>query len=278
MQTNVEQSDINIACYGSHGDAPRVVLAPSNVEDCFYTAIEAVNIASKYNVPVIILSDQGIASRIEAFTEPDLKKICQDLTPDLTPVADYKPYDLSTANGYVKRVVPGTKILSGKYPVATGLEHDELGHPSGSPKMHLDMAAKRRKKLQALAAEIPKPKIYGPPEGNILLVGWGSTEGPIREAVDRCRANGDSVSSINIRHISPLPNGLDDIFSGFNHVIVVEMNDEGLYGYGQFAGVLRARYCDPKIRGINKTDGLTWKVRDILERAKSIVNTGVTKL
>ena len=277
MPTNVEQSDLNIACYGSHGDAPRVVIAPSSVEDCFYTAIEAVNIATKYNIPVIILSDQGIGTRIEAFTEPDLKKLCQDLTPDLSPVADYKPYDLSSPNGYVKRVVPGTKIASGKYPVATGLEHDELGHPSGSPKMHLDMTAKRRKKLQSLAAEIPQPKIYGPPEGNVLLVGWGSTEGPIREAVDRCRAAGDSVSSINIRHISPLPNGLDDIFSGFNHVIVVEMNDEGLYGYGQMAALLRARYCDPKIQAFNKADGLTFKVKDIVGRVQTVLAAGLRK-
>ena len=272
MPTNVEQSDLNIACYGSHGDAPRVVLAPSNVEDCFYTAIEAVNIANKYNVPVFILSDQAIATRIEAFPEPDLQKVWQDITPDLSPVQDHKPYDLSAANGYVKRIVPGTKIASGKYPVATGLEHDEMGHPTGSPKLHAQMTAKRRKKLQVLAAEVGTPKIYGPPEGNVLLVGWGSTEGPIREAVDRARGAGDSVSGLNIRHISPLPNGLENIFSGFNHVLVVEMNDEGLYGYGQLAAMLRARFCDPKIRAINKVDGLTYKVKDILDRMKAMLN------
>jgi 2-oxoglutarate ferredoxin oxidoreductase subunit alpha len=168
----------------------------------------------------------------------------------------------------VKRVVPGTRILSGKYPVATGLEHDEAGHPSGSPKIHMQMSAKRRRKIQALAATLPAPKIHGPSEGNVLLVGWGSTEGPIREAVERARAAGDSVSSIHIRHISPLPQGLENIFSGFNHVFVVEINDEGLYGYGQLGGLLRARYCNPNIRGINKTDGLTWKVKEILAAVK----------
>ena len=273
MPTNVEQSDLSIACFGSHGDAPRVVLAPANVEDCFYTAIEAVNIATKYNVPVFILSDQAIATRIEAFAEPNLEEICQDLTPDFTPVADHKPYDLSAPNGIVKRVVPGTRILSGKYPVAPGLEHDEMGHPTASPKLHAQMTAKRRKKLQALAATLPVPKTYGPPEGNVLLVGWGSTQGPIREAVDRARAAGDSISALHIRHINPMPNGLENIFSGFHHVFVVEMNDEGLYGYGQFAGLLRARYTDPRIRGLNKTDGLTWKVKDILERVKATLAT-----
>jgi 2-oxoglutarate ferredoxin oxidoreductase subunit alpha len=278
MPTSVEQSDLNIAVYGGHGDSPRVVLAPASVEDAFYTAIEAVNIARKFNVPVVILTDQAIATRIEAFEEPNLEKVCQDITPSMEPVADYKPYDLNAPNFVTPRVVPGQRILTGKYPVATGLEHDEMGHPSGSPKMHMQMSAKRRKKLQALAATLETPKVYGPPEGNILLVGWGSTQGPIREAVDRARAAGDSVSALHITHISPLPPGLENIFAGFNHVFVVEMNDEGLYGYGQLAGILRARYCDPKIRGINKTDGLTWKVRDILDRAKSTVNNGVTKL
>ncbi len=278
MPTNVEQSDLNIACFGGHGDSPRVVLAPANVEDCFYTAMEAVNIARKYSVPVVILTDQAIASRIEAFEEPNLEKICQDISPDLSTVADHKPYDLNAPDGVTRHLAPGTRIESGKYPIATGLEHDEYGHPTGSPKLHLQMTAKRRKKLQALAAALPTPTVYGPPEGNVLLVGWGSTQGPIREAVDRARAAGDSVSALHIKYINPLPNGLENIFAGFNHVFVVEMNDEGLYGYGQLAGLLRARYCDPKIRGINKSDGLTFKVKDILERAKANVTTGLRKL
>jgi 2-oxoglutarate ferredoxin oxidoreductase subunit alpha len=278
MPTNIEQSDLNIACFGGHGDSPRVVIAPANVEDCFYMAIEAVNIARKYSVPVIILTDQGIATRIEAFVEPDLEKICQDISPDFTPVADHKPYDLSAPEGVTRHVAPGTRIENGKYPIVTGLEHDELGHPTGSPKLHLQMTAKRRNKLQALGATLPAPKIYGPPEGNVLLVGWGSTQGPIREAVDRARAAGDSVSALHIKHINPLPPGLENIFSGFNHVLVVEMNDEGLYGFGQLGGLLRSRFCDPKIRGINKTDGLTWKVKEILERAKTTVSAGLRKL
>jgi len=276
MPTSVEQSDLNLACYGGHGDSPRVVLAPSSVEDCFYIAIEAVNIARKYNVPVFILSDQSIATRIEAFEEPNLQKVCQDLTPDLSPLASYTPYP---ADGQIQpRPALGTPILSGKYPLATGLEHDEMGHPTSSPKLHLQMTARRRRKLQKLAEELTVPQVYGPPEGNILLVGWGSTQGPMREAVDRARAAGDSVSSLNLRHINPLPPGLENIFAGFNHVIVVEMNDEGIYGYGQLGGILRARFCLPKIGGLNKTDGLTWRVREILERAKTHVAAGLRKL
>jgi 2-oxoglutarate ferredoxin oxidoreductase subunit alpha len=276
MPTNVEQSDLNLACYGGHGDSPRVVLAPSSVEDCFYTAIEAVNIARKYSVPVFILSDQSIATRIEAFQEPPLEKVCQDISPDFSPVANYTPYPVN--GDILPRLAPGTPILNGKYPVASGLEHDDMGHPTGSPALHVQMTARRRRKLQKLAEELPVPQVYGPPEGNILLVGWGSTQGPMREAVDRARAAGDSVSALNLRHISPLPPGLDNIFAGFNHIIVVEMNDEGIYGYGQLAGLLRARFCLPKIGGLNKTDGLTWRVREILERAKNHVAAGLRKL
>src|SRR5437867_1996133 len=277
MPTNVEQSDLSIACFGGHGDSPRVVLAPADVEDCFHTAIEAVNIARNYSVPVIILTDQGIATRIEAFPEPDLQAVCQDISPDLSPVADHKPYDLNAPEGLTHHVPPGTRIQSGRYPIVTGLEHDELGHPTGSPKLHMAMTAKRRKKLQKMASELPVPKVYGPPEGNVLLVGWGSTQGPIKEAVDRARAAGDSVSSLHIKHLNPLPPGLENIFAGFNHVFAVEMNDEGLYGAGQLGSLLRARFCDRKIQGINKTDGLTWKVRDILGRAREAVSSSITK-
>lgn len=271
MPTNVEQSDLNIACFGSHGDAPRVVLAPANVEDAFYTAMEAVQIAKDYSTPVVILTDQAIATRIEAFEEPNLKEICRDIAPDLSPIEDHKPYDLSKENGINPHVAPGTPIKSGKYPVITGLEHDELGHPTGSPKLHKEMTGKRRRKLQALAETIEQPKVYGSEEGDILLVGWGSTQGPIREAVDRVKKEGENWASLHIRHINPLPNGLENIFAKYKHVFVVEINDEGLYGYGQLAGLLRARYCDPKIKGINKTDGLTYKIKEIIQRVRESI-------
>jgi 2-oxoglutarate ferredoxin oxidoreductase subunit alpha len=270
MPTNQEQSDLNIACFGGHGDSPRVVLAPANVEDCFYTAIEAVNIARKYSTPVIILTDQAIATRIEAFPMPDLKTVCQDISPDFTPVGDFKPYDLSATDGITRHIAPGTRVASGKYPVATGLEHDELGHPTGSGKLHTQMTAKRRNKLRKLGSELPVPKIYGAPEGRVLLVGWGSSKGPIEEAVKLGRQQGEAVSSLHIKYLNPLPNGLEKLFSGFTHVVVAEINDEGLYGNGQLATMLRARYCDPRIKSVTKTDGLPWKVREILTRTLSI--------
>src|SRR5471030_1281659 len=272
MPTSVEQSDLNIACFGGHGDSPRVVLAPSSVEDCFYTAIEAVNIARKYSTPVIILSDQALATRFEAWEMPDLAKLTQDISPDFSARGpNYKPYE-NVADGIAHHAPPGTRVASGKYPVATGLEHDELGHPTGSGKLHTQMNAKRRNKLRKLATEIPVPKIYGASEGHVLLVGWGSSKGPIEEAVKLGRQQGEAVSGLHIKYINPLPNGLEEIFKGFHHIFVVELNDEGIYGYGQLASLLRARYCDPKIRGINKSDGLPWKVKEILDRARVLAS------
>src|SRR2546427_12940291 len=263
LPTNVEQSDLHQAIFGSHGDSPRVVLAPSSVEDCFYIAIEAARIARKYSTPVFILSDTSLATRIEAFDEPDLAKLMVDPKPDLTPrPPGFKPYDLERITQHVP---PGTRMLDGKYPLLSGLEHDEMGHPTGSPKLHMAMTAKRRKKLQKLAEEIPVPEVYGDQKGDTLLVGWGSTYGPIHDAAKRAREHGEKIGALHLRHIHPLPNGLEKIWPKFKRIVTVEMNDQGIYGFGQLAIILRARYCEPKIESVTKTDGLTYRVKEILQ-------------
>jgi 2-oxoglutarate ferredoxin oxidoreductase subunit alpha len=263
LPTNVEQSDLHQAIYGGHGDSPRVVLAASTVEDCFYIAIEAARIARKYSTPVFILSDTSLATRIEAFDEPNLAELMHDPKPDLTPrEGSFKPYDIERITQHVP---PGTRMLDGKYPLVTGLEHDEMGHPTGSPKLHMAMTAKRRNKLRQLAKEIPVPEIYGDQEGDTLLVGWGSTYGPIHDAVKRAREAGEKIAALHLRHIHPLPNGLEKVWPKFKRIVTVEMNDQGVYGFGQLATILRARYCESKIESVTKTDGLTFRVKEILE-------------
>jgi 2-oxoglutarate/2-oxoacid ferredoxin oxidoreductase subunit alpha len=262
LPTNVEQSDLMQAIYGSHGDAPRIVLAPQTVEDCFYIALEAAKLARTYSCPVIILTDQALASRIEAFDEPELEKLV--MPPDLAIEprgADYKPYPLDRIT---RHAPPGARIEGAPYPTVTGLEHDEFGHPTANPGLHMKMMAKRREKLKALGASLPRPELHGDQEGDILLIGWGSTYGPIREAVNRARRAGEKVGHVQLRHLNPLPPELERLFSRFRQIFVVEMNDEGLYGYGQLATLLRARYANPAIRSITKTDGLAFKVREIL--------------
>jgi 2-oxoglutarate/2-oxoacid ferredoxin oxidoreductase subunit alpha len=269
LPTSVEQSDLMQAIYGSHGDCPRIVLAPQNVGDCFYIAVEACELARRYSCPVIILTDQALASRIEAFAQPDLEAIVHEPVLDqATRGGDFKPYPL---DGLTRHAPPGTVMGGGKYPVVTGLEHDEWGHPSGSPAMHTRMTVRRREKIKDFGRTLPLPEVFGDEEGEVLLVGWGSSWGPIREAVMRMREQGRKVAAIHLRHIHPMPNSLDTIFARYQHVIVVEMNDEGLYGYGQLATLLRARYCDPKIRSVCKTDGLNYKIREIVERVDSLV-------
>src|SRR5438067_6056527 len=127
LPTNVEQSDLHQAIYGGHGDSPRVVLAAKTVEDCFYIAIEAGRIARNYSTPVFILSDTSLATRIEAFDEPDLSKLMVDAKPDLTPREAHTPYPLDRIT---QHVAPGTRMIDGKYPLLAGLEHDEMGHPA----------------------------------------------------------------------------------------------------------------------------------------------------
>lgn len=269
LPTNVEQSDLMQAIYGSHGDCPRVVLAAQNVEDCFYTAREACLIAEKYSVPVFVLSDMSMASRIEAFDEPDLENLMIEPKLDLSDrPADYKPYDLERIT---RHAPPGSWIEGGKFPQVTGLEHDETGHPSANPEMHVKMMAKRRDKIKQLADSLPPSEIYGDQEGDTLVVGWGSTWGPIRETVVRERSNGMSMGHLQIRYVNPFPNDLDEIFQRFKNVVVVEMNDEGLYGYGQLATLLRAKTCNPNVRSLTKTDGLTFKIREIMRGVREQV-------
>jgi len=270
LPTSVEQSDLMQAIYGSHGDAPRVVIAPIDVEDCFHTAVEACRLAKKCSAPVIILSDQALATRIEAFPEPDIDSLVT--APELaleTRPENFEPYPL---NGQTRHAPPGSKIASGKYPVVTGLEHDAWGHPSANPEMHQQMTNRRREKIRRLADDFPTPEPFGGESGDVLLVGWGSTCGSIHEACVRARGQGLAYSSLNIRHLNPLPNGLEKVFDRFKHVVVVELNDQGLYGYGQLATLLRARFANPKIVSVTKTDGLTFKIKDILKRVDALLN------
>jgi 2-oxoglutarate ferredoxin oxidoreductase subunit alpha len=269
LPTNVEQSDLLQAIYGSHGDCPRIVLAPKDVEDCFYIALEAGRLARKYSCPVIILSDQALSSRIEAFEEPDLEKHWIEPELDISARgADFKPYPLDKIT---RHAPPGSKMAGGTYPIVTGLEHDEWGHPSGNPRMHQQMTDKRRNKLLALAKELPAPEIHGDQEGDLLLVGWGSTYGPIKESTDRLRAEGHKVGALHLRHLHPMPTGLGEQLKRFKHVAVVEMNDSGVYGYGQLAMLLRASLAMPHVTSICKTDGLAFRIREIVTGVEKIL-------
>ena len=263
LPTNVEQSDLYQAIYGGHGDSPRVVLAAATVEDCFYTAIEAARIARKYSTPVFVLSDTSLATRIEAFDEPELKGLMVDPKLDLSPRASgFKPY---AVDQITQHVPPGTRMVDGKYPLISGLEHDEMGHPTGSPKMHMAMTAKRRNKLRS------SPRKFRCPRSTAIRMaacsrrlGFHLRPHP-RRGEARTRTWRESRRAASAAR-APLPNGLEKIFARFKRIVVVEMNDQGVYGFGQLATILRARFCESKIESTTKTDGLTYRVKEILER------------
>ncbi|MCD4658241.1 MAG: 2-oxoacid:acceptor oxidoreductase subunit alpha [Planctomycetes bacterium] len=275
--TKTEQSDFNHAVFGGHGDAPRIVLAPCTTEDCFYTMIEAVNAAKEYNMPVIILTDANLGMRVESFEMPALEGVMQDITPDLTPIEFFTPYPLRR-DGLNNRAFPGQVIKNGKYPTITGLEHDEYGQPSGSPYYHVEMIAKRRRKLLTYQKQLQKPVyrkdgvwrtggITGEIEGEILLVSWGSTHGPVEEIMYQLLDSGIKTGQLHIKHLHPLKPGLDEIFAKFDKIYVCELNDGSIYNdLGQFGSYLQMNFPSFKFRGITKTDGLAFKVSDIYDR------------
>lgn len=268
LPTNVEQSDLSMALYGSHGDAPRVVLAAANVEDCFYIMVEAAKIARRFSVPVILLSDQALATRLEAFPYPDLASVVDEPPLDLSPREAHKPYPL---DGPTHHAPPGAKITGERYPTITGLEHDEYGNPSGSPKMHSLMTKRRSDKIRRLAAELPVPEVYGAPDAKTLLVGWGSTRGVIRAVVDQSVSSGEPLAAVHLRHLNPLPPALPGILAGYSKVLVVELNEGGPNGCGQLGRLLRAETCLPQIAGITKSDGSSFRVSEVLGRVREIL-------
>ena len=134
------------------------------------------------------------------------------------------------------------------------------------------MNAKRREKIKALGLTLPTPEVYGDPEGDVLIVGWCSPYGQIREAVRILQSQGRKAAQLHFRHLNPLPPGVEAIFAKYRHIVVAELNDEGLYGFGQFATLLRARYANPAIQSFCKTDGLTFKVGEIVDGVTRILN------
>ncbi len=172
---------------------------PRAVEDCFYIAIEAARIARKYSTPVFILSDTSLATRIEAFDEPDLSKFMVDPKPDLTPRQTHKPYAIDQITQHVP---PGTRILDGKYPLLAGLEHDEMGHPTGSPKLHMAMTANAAINCANSPKKFRCRKFMAIRKGTRLLVGWGSTYGPIHDAVKWRAKTARKVGALHLRHVA----------------------------------------------------------------------------
>jgi len=248
LPTKVEQSDLLAALYAQPGDAPRIVLAPSTIEECFHAVITARRLAEAFRAVVIVLSDANLATGVQPFPRPTPLAEWQAAEPDLAPVpSGLRPYDWDERTGLSRRFIPGQP--DGMYTV-TGLAHDERSKVAYDSSVHQRSSTMRSRKLAVLQQMLMPPTLRGDDDaGDLLIVGWGSTRGAIEEAVDRARAEGLSVSSLHLTFLSPLEPGLADIFSRFKKVATVEIN------YSDSLG-------DPFITAENRRRGqLAWLLR-----------------
>jgi 2-oxoglutarate ferredoxin oxidoreductase subunit alpha len=248
--TKVEQGDLLSVIYGSHGDAPKVVMAASGIEDCFNSMITARKIAETFNMVVVVLSDASLATAQQPFARPQFSEDWLAPPLDQSPVpAGAKPYDWDKVTGLAHRFIPGQP---GGMHTVTGLAHDRNSKVAYDPAINEEGLRARSLKLAALQKTLRTPSVFGAAHGDLLVVGWGSTQGVIEEAVERACAEGLRVSSLHLRFIQPLPSGIKQILQRFTRVMTVEANwadrledeliDADNRRYAALAMMLRSRY------------------------------------
>ncbi len=266
LPTKSEQSDLNHAVYGGHGDMPRVVIAPVDVEDSYHSTVEAFNIAEEFQMPVIVLTDQSIAQRRETLAAESLVHEVVDrriASPD--ELAEFKRYR-QTPDGVSPMAIPG--MPGGMYQT-NGLEHDEQGRPSSMAVTHQRMNEKRYRKLDAVAKKYRLFRRFGPDKADLGILCYGSSMGPVREAIDRLAEEGFRVAAFVPRLIMPLPVAdLEKFIAGCGRLLVVELSfSEQLYRY------LRAQVDLPKGRThvFARSGGRTLGVNEVIEHAKRML-------
>lgn len=260
--TKVEQGDLMATIFGSHGDAPKVVIAPGTIEDCFYSVITARRIAETFNMVVVILSDASLASSQQPFPRPQFSEAWLAPPVDQSEVPEgSKPYDWNPTTGLARRFIPGQP---GGMHTLTGLAHDDLSHVAYDPDTNETSIRARSHKLAALQKTLATPSLFGADKGDLLVIGWGSTKGAIEEAVTNLRAGGRKVSSLHLTFLQPMAPGIKEIMQRFRKVITIEGNwsddpndgiiDESNRRYSALAMLLRSRYlvdvdCWSEVRG-----------------------------
>jgi 2-oxoglutarate ferredoxin oxidoreductase subunit alpha len=262
LPTKTEQGDLLMALFGRNSDSPVPVLAPATPADCFLTAYEAIRIAVRYMTPVLLLSDGYLANGAEPWLIPSadsLPEIEVELRED---PHGYYPYLRDPETLSRPWAVPGTPDLEHRI---GGLEKEYLtGNVSYAPANHEQMVRVRSRKIAGIQREIPPTKVHGAPEGDLLIVGWGSTYGAIESAREALQRAGRSVSHVHLRHLNPLPSDLGVILGRFGHVLVPELN------LGQLVKLLRAEYLVDAV-GLNKIQGQPFKVQEIVNRATRLL-------
>ncbi|HEY3265602.1 MAG TPA: 2-oxoacid:acceptor oxidoreductase subunit alpha [Armatimonadota bacterium] len=264
MPTKTEQGDLNLAVHGAHGDIPRIVLAPPDVEGCFYTAVDAFNLAEKYQTPVIYLTDQTLAHRTQTIRRPDTDALAiwdrKRPSADVTDAHSYLRYELSPDH-ISPMAIPGRDNLP--Y-VATGLEHDEHAHIDQTPAGHTIMSDKRARKIEAAALEPGFTETYGDLSAEIGIICWGSPAGPAREAVDLLAGSGIRAKLLLVRMLWPVrQKEILEFLDGCQVAVTPEMNHSG-----QFAQLLKARLyglTNVPIVQLDRVTGLPFGAQEIAE-------------
>ncbi|PYM67653.1 MAG: 2-oxoglutarate ferredoxin oxidoreductase subunit alpha [Candidatus Rokuibacteriota bacterium] len=262
LPTKTEQGDLLQALYGRNSECPVVVLAPSTPGDCFFVAYEAIRLAVRYMVPVIVLSDGYLANGAEPWLIPDPRQLPDIAVHFRTETEGFQPYlreEATLARPWVKPGTPGLEHRIG------GLEKQHItGNVSYDPDNHELMVKLRAEKVRRVAQEIPPTTISGPAAGDLLVVGWGGTYGTITAAVEAAQAAGQSVASVHLRHLNPLPPDLGQILRQYRRVLVPEINS------GQLVRVIRAEYLVDAV-GYNRVRGVPLQTDEVVEAITQLV-------
>jgi 2-oxoglutarate/2-oxoacid ferredoxin oxidoreductase subunit alpha len=259
MPTKVEQADLLQVMFGRNSDSPIPIVAPATPSECFDYAIEACRIALKYMTPVIYLSDAFLATGAEPWKIPDLDDLPNIEVANWTVKETFHPYDRDPVTLARPWAVPGTPGLEHRI---GGLEKADItGNVSYDPDNHHRMQTLRAQKVAGIADDIPDLQVYGAANGELLILGWGSTYGAIRSAVDRLHAEGRSVSHAHLRHMNPFPRNTGDVLRSFKKVLIPEVN------LGQLRMLIRARYLIDAV-GLNRVRGKPFRISEVEEAAR----------
>jgi 2-oxoglutarate ferredoxin oxidoreductase subunit alpha len=251
-----------MAMFGRNSDSPVPIVAPATPAECFDYAVEAWRLALKYMTPVMYLSDAFLATGAEPWKIPSVADLPDISVSNHTDRATFQPYSRDPETLARPWAVPGTAGLEHRI---GGLEKaDVTGNVSYDPENHHKMQMLRQEKIAGIARDIPPLTVNGPESGDLLILGWGSTYGAIRSAVDRLQAEGWSVAHAHVRHLNPLPLNTEQVLRSYKRVLVPEVN------LGQLSMLLRARFLIDVV-GYNKVRGKPFRIIEIKQAAEELL-------
>jgi 2-oxoglutarate ferredoxin oxidoreductase subunit alpha len=263
LPTKTEQADLFQAVFGRNGECPVAVVAPASPGDCFHMAIEASRIALEHMVPVIYLSDGYIANGSEPWRVPALEDLPPIRVRFRTEKDNFQPYARDPKTLARPWAIPGTPGLEHRI---GGLEkEDGSGNVSYDPVNHEHMVRLRAEKVARIADSVPPVQVLGPSDGELLVLGWGSTAGAIRSAVERVQRRGGSVAAAHLRYLNPFPKNLENVLRRYEKVLVPEMN------LGQLSFMIRGRFLVNAV-GLNKVQGQPFKIAEIEQKIEELLH------